>query len=106
MKKRMKKVYVAGPYTKGDVAQNVRIAIEYGDRLIINGYIPYIPHLTHFWHLIFPHDYEYWLNLDNEWLALCDMVLRIPGDSPGADAEVELAKSLGIPVYYSMRELP
>jgi uncharacterized protein DUF4406 len=97
-----KKVYVAGPYTKGDVAVNVRRAIEVGTELFDLGYIPFIPHLTHFWHLVTPKPYETWLDIDNEWLPTCDALLRIPGESSGADKEVALAHKLGIPVYFDI----
>lgn len=36
----------------------------------------------------------------------CDAVLRIPGESKGADGDVELARSLGMPVYCGIDELP
>ena len=50
-------------------------------------------------------DYDFWLAYDMEWLKVCDCVLRLDGESPGADKEDELAKKLGIPVYYSIGEL-
>jgi len=99
------RVYVAGPYTKGDVAINVKEAVETADRLLKLGYAPYCPHLTHFWHMLFEHDYQTWLDLDNEWVTCCDMMLRIPGESSGADKEVALAESLGLPVFFSVEEL-
>jgi uncharacterized protein DUF4406 len=97
-----KKIYVAGPYSKGDTVLNVREAILAGDRLWALGYAPLIPHLTHFWHLLCPHDYETWLAYDNELLPCCDAVLRLPGGSSGTDKEVALARSLGLPVYESV----
>ena len=100
-----KRVYVAGPYTKGDVAINVRTAIEAADTLLHWGYLPHCPHLTHFWHLVCPRPYETWLDYDKAWLRLCDAVVRLPGDSQGADQEVALARELGIPVYGSLMEL-
>jgi hypothetical protein len=36
----------------------------------------------------------------------CDAVLRLAGESKGADNDVRLAKERGIPVYYSIEELP
>lgn len=98
-------VYIAGPYTKGDVAVNVRTHLAMADHLAILGYIPYVPLLTHFWHLVFPHPYEFWCKLDLEWIPKCDILLRMPGDSSGADKEVEYAKSQDIPVVYSVNEL-
>lgn len=95
----MARVYVAGPYTQGDVALNVRRAIEAGHLLLEAGHIPYIPHLTHFWHLVFPRPYEDWLDLDNKWLPMCHGVLRLAGESSGADKEVALAVELKMPVF-------
>jgi len=99
------KVYVAGPYTKGDKTQNVRVAIGVGERLAALDFVPFIPHLTHFWHILYPHPIEFWYAYDMLWLETCDCVLRIPGESRGADAEVYRAKACGIPIYYSIKEL-
>lgn len=101
----MKKVYIAGPYARGDVAMNIREAVEAADMVLDIGHIPYLPHLTHLWHLISPHPYEEWLALDREWLKVCDVVLRIPGESLGANSEVLLAMELGIPVVFNGAEL-
>lgn len=99
------KVYVAGPYTKGDVAVNVRNAVQAANELADLGYMPFLPHLTHFWHILFPRPYEFWCELDNAFLPHCDALLRLPGESKGADAEVALAESLGIPVFLSIADL-
>jgi hypothetical protein len=39
-------------------------------------------------------------------LERCDAVLRIPGESRGADLDVARARELGLPVYRSVGELP
>ena len=39
-------------------------------------------------------------------LGRCDAMLRIPGESRGADLECELARSLGKPVYTSLDDIP
>ena len=96
----MKYIYVAGPYTGGDPVLNVRKAIEAGEQLIALGFVPFIPHLSHLWHLVSSHDIEYWYSYDIEWLIKCDALLRLPGDSKGADAEVALALELDIPVFH------
>lgn len=92
------KVYVAGPYTQGDVAVNVRRAIDYGDALMEHGYIPYIPHLSHFWHMLTPREYYDWVQYDNIWVLECDVLVRLKGTSHGADKEVDLAISAGMSV--------
>jgi NAD-dependent oxidoreductase involved in siderophore biosynthesis len=33
-------------------------------------------------------------------------VLRLPGESSGADKDVEIAQELGLPVYRSVEEIP
>ena len=93
------KVYVAGPYTKGDVALNVRRAIEAADCLLKAGHQPFLPHLTHFWHLVCPGPYEQWMALDLAWLSVCHALVRLPGESSGADREVAEAIKLGTPVF-------
>ena len=96
------RVYISGPYTKGDVAVNVRNAIKAADKLANLGYVPFVPQLTHFWHLVCPRPYSDWLEIDLEFLPLCDVVLRLPGDSAGAEIEVKTAEKLGIPVLSSV----
>ncbi|WP_309067584.1 DUF4406 domain-containing protein [Microbacterium sp.] len=39
-------------------------------------------------------------------LQHCDAVLRLPGDSRGADQDVAIARERGIPVYFSLEEIP
>jgi hypothetical protein len=99
-----KRVYIAGPYSKGDVMLNIREAIFAADWVIAAGNIPFLPHLTGFWHVISPKPYEKWLELDMAWLRQCDCVIRLPGESSGADGEVAEAKALGLPIFASVPE--
>jgi len=101
----MIQVYIASPYTKGDVANNVRIQLETADELMDLGFCPIVPLFTHFQHMYKPRDYEDWMKIDEEKVKRSDVILRLPGDSPGADREVKLAQSLNIPVYYTIRDL-
>ncbi|MEV8358972.1 DUF4406 domain-containing protein [Microbacterium sp. NPDC076895] len=39
-------------------------------------------------------------------LQHCDAVLRLPGESRGADQDVEIARRRGIPVYHALDEIP
>jgi len=100
------RVYIASAYSNGDVALNVREAISTADKLVGLGHTPYIPHLTHFWHLISPKDYEFWLEYDRSFIEhWAECLLRLDNESVGADKEVVRARKLGIPVYYSLLEL-
>ena len=100
-----KYVYIIAPYTHGDPVLNVRTAIQAAESLVTLGFVPFIPLLTHLWHLVSPHEYEYWMNYDFGWLIKCDAVLRLPGFSPGGDREEALAKELGIPVFDNVYDL-
>ena len=100
------RIYIAGPYSKGDVALNVRKAIEAADYLVKKGHTPYIPHLTHFWHLVSPKEYGFWLDYDESFIRhWAKAVLRLPGESEGADREVLLAEKLGLPVFYDINAI-
>lgn len=99
----MKIVYVSGPYT-GNVCVNVKNAMDVAQELIELGFAPYVPHLSHFMEINHPNHYETWMNIDMEFVRKCDYIIRIEGESSGADREVELAKSLNIPVFYSIYE--
>jgi hypothetical protein len=39
-------------------------------------------------------------------LRHCDGVLRLPGESTGADQDVAIAHERGLPVYYSVEDIP
>jgi hypothetical protein len=96
------RVYIAGPYTKGDVAVNVRNALQAAQQVAEAGHAPFIPHLYHFWHFLFPGPYEQWTRLDFVWLPACQALIRLPGESSGSDAEVARAGDLDIPVFYGI----
>jgi hypothetical protein len=104
-KRYYKRVYLASPYTLGDVAVNVRKQMEMANLLIDLGYLPFVPLLYHFQHMFFPRAYEEWLAIDKEWVTVCDCVLRLEGESKGADGEVALANDKKIPVFYSINDL-
>ncbi len=101
----MIRVYVAGPISKGNVQHNIYNAIKVGDELLALGFCPFVPHVTCLWDIVSPHPYEEWTKWDDEWLKLCHAVLRIPGESKGADAECEMAKANNIPVFHSVQNL-
>ena len=93
------RVYIAGPYTQGNPVHNTKLAIMVAEEIIDAGHIPYVPHLNLLWDLVAPHSPEFWYDYDLEWLGACDCLLRLPGESAGADREVAYAKGRGIPVY-------
>jgi len=99
------KVFISGPYTKDDPCINVRNVLDAAEKIIQKGHTPFVPHLNHLWHLIYPHEIDFWYRFDLKWLEVCDIILRLPGESIGADKEVEYAKLKGIKVIYEIDEL-
>lgn len=96
-------VYVAGPiYGSGTPNGNLRDAIKAAEMLRRAGAIPFVPHLFLQWEVISPHpSQEYWLEMDFAWLSKCHALVRLDGESPGADREVEFCRQNNIPVYSS-----
>lgn len=99
------KIFISSPYTLGNVSENVRRQIQTADELMNLGFTPFTPLLYHFHDMFCPRDYEDWLAIDLEWMLVCDAVLRLPGESAGADREVMVAKEKNIPVFYDIEEL-
>lgn len=99
------KVFISGPYSKGDKETNVEIAMRIANKLLDHGFAPYCPHLTHYLHSLQERAYLEWILYDLRWLLSCDALLRIPGESQGADIEVTYAKAKGMPVFYNLRDL-
>jgi hypothetical protein len=100
------KVYISGPLTSsGDPAANLQVAIAAHRELMQAGFSPLCPHLT--LHVDpnaeLPHDD--WMQVDIPWVLESDCLLRLPGESRGADIEVRVATEAKIPVYYSIEEL-
>jgi hypothetical protein len=98
------RIYIAGPYS-GNPLPNVRRAMDAWHALADAGFVPFIPHLTHYLHLHRQRPYEDWLAHDLAWLSTCNAVLRLPGPSPGADLECVRAVELAIPIFDSMETL-
>ncbi len=99
-------IYVSSPFAKGDVSENIRRACFAGDEILKKGHTPFVPHLTHLWHLISPKSWEEWMQIGQDLLGMCDALLRLPGESIGADLEVKEAKKLCMIIYHSLKEIP
>lgn len=101
----MKLIYLAGPYGQPDPCVNVHKHILVADHLAALGYGVMVPVLSHLWHTVSPHPREFWMTLDLCLLERCDALLRLDGESHGADEEVAHAQSRGIPVFYTIYDL-
>lgn len=101
----MKLIYIASPYTIGDVEKNVRRQIDAAHVIMDLGHAPVAPLLSHFLHLVRERHYDEWMAIDLVILKRCDVLLRLHGESKGADIEVETAKINGIPVCFGFDHL-
>jgi hypothetical protein len=96
-------IYIAGPLGTIDPFSNVGIAIRYANKLRARGYVPHVPHLYALWAAVCPGvPREEWMRLDLAVLARCDLLVRLPGVSPGADQEVDFAVSHNIPIIQAL----
>jgi hypothetical protein len=99
-------IYIAAPYTHPDPVANTHDAVRTGlylrDRYDI---AVIIPHLSLIAHLVDPRPDMYWYAYDLDILANCDGLIRLDGDSQGADREVAYADEHGIPVLDLRNEI-
>jgi hypothetical protein len=109
-------VYIASPYTQGDVGINTHFQCEIFNRLMNDGQVwPVAPLWAHFQHTIFPRPYQDWVDYDNAFLRLYDACLRVNPDYPelpynetrssGAENEVASFKAMSKPVFDSIEDL-
>ena len=99
-------VYIAAPYSIGDKEANTRASLDAANELLATGlFIPFPPLLSHYWDLYSPKDYEEWLEIDKHWLSHCDAMLRLPGESAGADREEMWARERGLSVFHSLEDM-
>ena len=95
-------VYISSPYSIGDKIKNIHRQINVAHKLMDNGLVPLAPLPgSHVLNEMRWRPYEDWMAVDLEHVASCDAVLRLKGESSGADREVAFAESLGIPVFFS-----
>lgn len=108
-------IYVAAPYSNGTmdsgltkqevVEKNVFESMRVSDQLIDAGFAVFLGNLYHYWHVVTPRTYEEWFDIIAAHIPTAAAVLRLPGESSGADREVAIAKELGIPVFYDLASL-
>lgn len=100
-------VYISGPITKGNRNHNYYQACEAHRELMLAGFAPINPMLTMVlpcaWGDELPH--SLWLECDFPLVERSDAVLRLPGYSVGADAELTHAENCGIPIFHGLDQL-
>lgn len=115
-------VYIAGPIRKGDIWRNVAQADDAMLALMRAGASVVNPMLSCWSGLAGQHGAltgphasghgafrdlpaDTWLEMDLEMVRRCDAVLRLPGESVGADGEVACAEACAIRVFHSVEAL-
>lgn len=122
------RIYIAGPIPLGDMLANLRQADEAFFRLLRAGFAPLCPHWSVFAGsarrepdrstyddrsvVIATADpmpngttHADWMNADLPWVQCAHAVLRLPGESVGADREVAHARENLIPVFEDIESL-
>jgi hypothetical protein len=110
-------ILIAGPYrsgTNGDpdlIARNLARLEEASGPLFRLGHVPMIGEWVALPILrtldpAHADDGDVMYETAHRLLQHCDAVLRLPGESTGADKDVEIAEQLGLPVYRTLEEVP
>jgi hypothetical protein len=110
-------ILIAGPYrsgTNGDpgaIAANLRRLEEAAAPIYRLGHIPMIGEwvalpIARGFHADEAPDVDVLYDTARMLLARCDAVLRLPGESAGADQDVAIARERGLPVYYRLDDIP
>jgi hypothetical protein len=108
-----KRIYIAGPYcpvggSLHDAARtanrNVQRAIEIFHKLKAMGYVPFVPHLSHYLHIEGGEDYgDFWLDFDllimERWAEAVFMMKGWHG-SRGSRLEHKRARRLNLEIIY------
>jgi hypothetical protein len=103
----MKRVYIAGPYSGGDIItilHNIRQGIQKASILMREGYAVFCPFLD-FLIALMPGETiskEIYQVNSMEWVECCDVMYVLPGweNSEGTKREIAKAKGLGMPIIY------
>jgi hypothetical protein len=106
-------IYISGPYSAPTVNQceeNTMKVIDIALEIHNKGHLAFVPHLSH-WHDLRAKSkgviisWDYWMDIDLRLIKACDALFYV-ASSKGADLELEFAKTLGLPIYYSLDEIP
>lgn len=120
MPKKPMMILIAGPYRSGTdddparMAANLKKLEEASWPIFEKGHVPMIGEWVALpiWHTAGGQSvgdslYDHILHpTAGRLLQHCDAVLRLPGESKGAENDVRIARERGIPVYFDIAEVP
>jgi hypothetical protein len=98
-------VYIAGPMTLGDSFGHVGHACRVWIQLWRAGFFPIAPQWSAVQAMVSPLTLEEWMEYDLPLVRASAAVLRIPGESRGADIECQEARHHRIPIYHTIDSL-
>ena len=107
----MKRVYVAGAYSGPDVITiraNMRRGLVLSVQVLQAGFAPFAPWLDFEFGLLADLTLQQYYNYSMAWLEASEAVLVCPigaETSRGTQSELVRATELGIPVFWSLRDL-
>ena len=110
----LRRIYVAGSYNADNVIgvlDNIRIGLRACTELLMNGYAPWSPWLDFQLHLQLHGKERITVNEYRQyaiaWLAVSEAVIVLPNSekSEGTQAEIKIAKELGIPIFNDPAQL-
>lgn len=110
----MKRVYVAGSYNGPNVIEvlnNMRIGIRASLNVLKAGFAPFTPWFDYQFQLVlYPGEHleiEDYYNYSMAWLRASDAVYvcNLREGSKGTQAEIDEARRLNIPIYFSLQDL-
>lgn len=93
-------VYLSGPLSKGDRSLNVFQFMQAHELLMDAGFAVYNPGLTAMLPWAWEKKHEDWIASDLPLVEKSDFVLRLPGESVGADMETDHALKHNILVVF------
>ena len=112
--KMIKRVYVAGAYSASSVISvldNMRRGMRAGLEVLLAGFAPFVPWFDFHFQLMLKDEetlsVQNYYDYSMAWLEASDAILVLPNseNSKGTQAEIQRAKELNIPIFYSLDEL-
>lgn len=100
-----KLLYIAGPYSIGNIQENIRRAEMISVNLIRSGFHVITPHKNTAGYEKYEDGnltYETWTKMDLDILSRCDAIYVMVNseNSQGAKKEIEFARTMRMPVIY------
>ena len=111
----MKLIYVAGAYTGksySEIDDNIRKAEAVSIMLFKKGWNVFTPHKNTAHYEIYEEvaglTYHTWIETTKDMLRRCDCIIMMRDweNSNGSVGELEIAKKMGIPIYYETNGIP